>query len=80
MRESDEEKLRSSTTRQASNNLATSAHRPAFPFFGNGGFVCVMSVLSVCWRIVAKGELANDSFLMMAGSRADSVVLRRSSR
>lgn len=36
----------------------------------------MMSVLSVCWRIVAKGDVAKDSFLMMAGRRADSAVLR----
>lgn len=40
-----------------------------------GGFFCIASVLRVCWRMVANGDAANDSFLMMAGRRVDSAVL-----
>lgn len=43
--------------------------------FLTGGFFCIASVLRVCWRMVANGDAANDSFLMMAGRRVDSAVL-----
>lgn len=55
---------------------ATEPEKRHLAFFGRDGFFCMARVLRVCWRIVANGDAANDSFLMMAGRRVDSAVLQ----